>query len=117
VTGSGHVAFNDGREFVDSLSPAVVDSLVAYGNRVGLMSLPDTIQGGSPLCRNHATDHPTILLDLFGANPKRMLYYTGCYTGAGAHSGSEPMLVLQAFAARMDTLTLATRWIRPARRR
>jgi hypothetical protein len=117
VTGNGLVAFNDGRELVDSVSPSVIDSLMAYANEAGLMFLPDTIHNGSPHCRDFATDHPTIHLDLFGAKPKRMLYYTGCYTGAAVHAPSDPMRLVTSFAAQVDTLTRAIRWIRPTRRR
>ena len=90
---------------------------MAFARAIALLSLPDTIVGGSPYCQDEATDHSTILVDLFGADSKRMLYYTGCYTGTGFHAASDPMRRLTSFAAKIDTLTVATRWIRPASRR
>jgi uncharacterized protein DUF6438 len=117
VDGTGRVAFDDGRVLADSVSPSIVDSLMAFARDIGLLSLPDTIVSGSPYCQDEATDHSTITLDLFGAKPKRMLYYTGCYTGTRLHAASDPMRRLKSFAAKVDTLSLATRWIQPARRR
>jgi len=117
LSSTGQVAFNDGDVKTDTVPVAVVDALLAYANAMDIRSLPDTIDHGSGHCRDYATDHPSIEVSLFGAEPKHMHYYTGCYTGAGFHAVSNPMHAVKAFAARMDTLTGATRWIRPASRR
>ena len=114
---TGQVTFDDGRAIRDSVPPSVMDSLVAHARALGLRSLPDTIDRGSPHCRDYATDHPGIRLSFYGVEPRHMHYYTGCYTGGGVHAGSGAMQAVKRFAARMDTLAGATRWIRPSWRR
>ena len=116
LSSSGQVTFDDGEVKSDSVSPAVVHALVDYARELDLRSLPDIIDRGSEHCPDYATDHPTIHVALFGSEPKRMRYYTGCYNGTGMHAASGPMQKVEAFAARMDTVTGATRWIRPRRR-
>ena len=123
VSAGGGVAFEShnpgvqGRVATDSLGPGVMDSLIALAERIDLFALPDTIDGTPPHCWEKRTDHPTVRLNVFGVRAKRLDYYTGCYTREGVLRVSTPVQQLMAFAAAMDTLTQAHRWIRPARGR
>lgn len=117
VSRTGEVLFssrNPGEEHlaaIDTVEAWVTDSLASEAGRSGFFSLPDRIP-----CQTMASDHPTITIGVFGARTKRVVYYTGC------HLGSDPSLAsalrgLPQLAARVDTLTRASRWIRPARLR
>ena len=98
----------------DSLGDSVLADLARRASDIPLASLPDTIALDAKLCPVHATDHPTIVLGIFGATSKQVVYYTGCYAAPG--EGPVPALEkLREFATAMDTLTRAARWIRPGR--
>lgn len=113
---TGQIAFDDGEVKTDSVPAAVVLALVAYARELDLRSLPEVIDHGSDHCPNYATDHPSLHVSFYGSEPKQMRYYTGCYTSTEPHVASSAIQRLEAFAARMDTVTGATRWIRPGRR-
>jgi hypothetical protein len=118
VAFESHNPGEQGRVATDSLGPGVMDSLIALAERIDLFALPDTIDGSAPHCWEKRTDHPTVRLNVFGVRAKRLDYYTGCYTrGRPPYIVSTPVQQLMAFAAAMDTLTQAHRWIRPARGR
>jgi len=55
-------------------------------------------------------------MGLFGRETKRVIYYTGCDL---SHDPSMALTLkeMQQLASRVDTLTGAGRWIRPARLR
>ena len=63
-----------------------------------------------------ASDAPTLTMGLFGRETKRVIYYTGCDL---SHDPSMAVTLneMQQLASRVDTLTGASRWIRPARPR
>ena len=118
VSRTGEVSFvsrNPGEQGVSALDTVeawVSDSISIYAVRLGLFSLP-----GSLHCRtNVATDHPTITIELFGRPTKRVVYYTGCDL-SHEPSMAAALREMQQLASRVDTLTGAVRWIRPARRR
>ena len=118
VTATGAIAFEshnprDRTRGVDSIGPGVMDTLMARAHALGLFSLPDKIVRGLPHCGAFMTDHPSIRIDLFGSHRKTFDYNTGCYREMGTQA-SEPMQQLEAFAAAIDSLTGADRWIRPA---
>lgn len=100
----------------DTVAAWVVDSLAAEANRTGFLTLPDSVVPGAPLCENVATDHPTITIGLFGASTKRVVYYTGCHLAAG-HAMAPVLRDMQSLATRIDSLTGAGQWIRPAGRK
>ena len=100
----------------DSVATWVTDSLMAQARSSGFFVLPDNI-AGSPLCTDSATDHPTITVTVFGAPTKRVVYYTGCYLRGGDHASAPSLIALGRFAADIDSLTGARRWIHPAGRR
>ena len=89
----------------------VFDSLALHLSRIGFSRLPDNIEE-SALCSSSATDHPTVIVSLFGTSAKRVVYYTGCKTEALDKTTSAPVALGQ-FAAGMDSLTGAHRLIRP----
>ncbi len=112
------VSRNPGESFSasDAVAAGVADSLMAQARSSGFFALPDSI-AGSPLCPDYATDHPTITVTVFGAPTKRVVYYTGCYLLSGDHTNAPSLLALGRFAANIDSLTGARRWIHPAGRR
>ena len=90
--------------------------LLAMAERIGFYDLPDRIdESDSTWCPDHATDHPTDIGTIYsGASRKRVVYYTGCYTGAGEHTVAEPLGRLRRFYAAVDSVAGSSRWIRPA---
>ncbi len=93
-----------------------MDSVMAAARALNLFALPDTVAPGSPFCTLPATDHPYIGIAFFGAPPKRMYYYTGCYEDTSLRQ-SDAMIRVRRFAARMDSLTHVSKWIAPPRSR
>jgi uncharacterized protein DUF6438 len=111
-----HNPSEERRTAIDTVPPWVADSLTYEAARIGFFALPDRIDAGSPLCPMLASDHPTITIGVFGRATKQVVYYTGCYLPGNL--GRAPSLeALGRLAARIDTLTRANRWIRPARSR
>lgn len=123
VSRAGKVLFvsrnpgEQGVSAVDTVGAWVSDSISIYAVRLGLFSLPDSITPGSLHCRtNVKTDGPTITFEVFGRLTKRVVYYTGCDLSRQP-SMESALREMQHLASRIDTLTRAVRWIRPARRR
>jgi hypothetical protein len=103
----------------DTVEAWVPDSLAAHLVRVGFRNLPDQI-AGSALCPEPVTDLPTITVAMFGQHTKRVTYDTGCFLRfdfSTTFTVAPSLVALRQFAVRMDTLTGAHQWIRPARRR
>jgi hypothetical protein len=101
---------------VDTVGSWVSDSISRDAFRLGLLTLPDSIIPGALHCRSVRTDYPTITIGVFGRQTKRVVYYTGCDLSAEP-SMEAAAKEMQQLASRIDTLTGAVRWIRPARRR
>jgi len=101
---------------VDSVPAATADSIRSWAERAGFFALPDSIDNGAPLCPDFATDHPTIILSIYGRPTKRVHYYTGCYLRSD-HTTHPVLESLARLASRIDSATQARRWIHPARRR
>jgi hypothetical protein len=101
--------------FRETVPPPVVDSLQVLLERSGFWTLPDSMEG-TALCPDRATDHPTIIISVFGRPAKRIRYYTGCFLRSD-HTTAPALLALRRFAAQMDSLTGAYRHIRSAPRR
>jgi hypothetical protein len=121
VSRAGEVLFasrNPGEErvtAVDTVEAWVTDSLAIEADRSGFFDLPDRITA-APLCQTMRTDSPTITIGVFGPRTKRVVYYTGCNLGSDPSLASA-IRALPQLAARVDSLTRAGRWIRPARLR
>ena len=89
----------------DTVDAWVPDSLYARAVSSGFFNLPDTVQKDVQLCGMAATDHPTIIVKVYGQRTKHVVYYTGC---------SRPLAGMRDLAAMIDTLAQAQRWIQPA---
>ena len=104
-----------GTTAVDTIGTAIVDSLERYAERIGFFTLPDSVIPGRTHCELVATDHPTIAIAFFGTKNKIGSYYTGCRLAS-----DDPIVPafrgVQDLAGQIDSLTHASRWIRPARR-
>jgi hypothetical protein len=101
----------------DTVANATVDSIYALATRTGFYSLPDSINRRSAtFCPDYATDHPSIIVFLYGRPPKTVHYYTGCYLRSD-HTAHAALQDLRRLAGIIDSATGARRWIRPARRR
>ncbi|MEO7455182.1 MAG: hypothetical protein ABIY52_02905, partial [Gemmatimonadaceae bacterium] len=61
--------------------------------------------------------HPSIILGVFGARQKRVVYDTGCGLSVEHEITQSALASLHVLAAEIDTVTNARRWIRPSRRR
>ena len=102
---------------MDTVAAWVPDSLYVRAVRSGFFNLPDTIQNSRALCPLPATDHPTIRIKIYGQRPKHVEYYTGCYvTPTGPAGIASPLIAMRDFAAQIDTLAGAQRWIEDSRR-
>jgi hypothetical protein len=122
VSGDAEVRFTsanpDSIIAVDTVARWVVDSLAVLADRSGYWNLPDSIQHGTPACSVYRTDHPGMIVVIHGSRTKRVRFDTGCsdaLTGTG--ETNSPLVQLRRFGERIDSLTEAHRWIRPASRR
>src|SRR5881394_1605055 len=104
-------------EVHDTVPATVLDSLGRAAERLGFAMLPDTVATDRVLCKDLATDHPTIVVGVFGAQSKQVVYYTGCFTVCCEHTRARALRELANFARSIDTITRASRWIRPGRYR
>lgn len=98
---------------VDTIPMARVDALLDSVQRISFWTLPDVVRADSTLCPVFATDHPSIIVSIFGVEPKSVDYYTGCYTAN--HERAPSLRALSSFAEAMDSATSVARWTRPNR--
>jgi hypothetical protein len=117
VTFESRNRFEDRSQFSDSISPAALDAIAAQAERIGFASLPDTIDRHRAMCQDYATDHPTIIVGLFGARSKQVVYYTGCFVRCCEHERADALRNLAQLASDIDAATGARRWIKPGRAR
>ena len=103
----------------DTLNAVVLYFLEQRARSIEFDKFPANIAADRAMCRDSATDHPTIIIGLFGPGPysKLVEYYTGCYTVCCHHAVEESLHRLAEFAAQIDTATRSARWVRPSRRR
>src|SRR5215475_5512186 len=114
-TGEVHFQSHNNGERLDTtdhVAPATLDSLVGRAIQAGFFTLPDSIDHGSPLCWDYATDHPTLTLTFYGPSPKRVYYYTGCFLRSD-HTTPPSLEALGRLALVVDSATGARRWIHP----
>ena len=119
-TGEVHFQSRNNGERLDTtdhVAPATLDSLLGHAIQAGIFALPDSIDRGSPLCWDYATDHPALTLTFYGPSPKRIFYYTGCFLRSD-HTSPAPLEALARLASAVDSATGVRRWIhRNPRRR
>lgn len=107
----------DSLSATDTVPALTLDSLAALADRTAFHALPDRIDRQSPtFCPDYATDHPAMVVSMYGSRSKTVHYYTGCYLRSD-HTAHAALIDLRRLAAAMDSATGAKRWIRPARRR
>jgi hypothetical protein len=99
----------------DRIAPAGIRWLATEAVRIGFYSLPPVIADDRRLCRDLATDQPTVTLTLFrSAGASRVEDYHGC-VNAPDHSPVARVTALRELEVRVDSVAGSQRWVRPAR--
>ena len=119
VSRTGEVVFlsrypGDPRTVVDTVEKWVADSIARDASRLGFFTLPDSVTPGTLLCTEVVTDVPTITVGVFGSRTKQVSYYLGCVRPKDSVL-AQSLRNVPLLAARIDTLTRSSRWIRPGR--
>ena len=105
-----------------SVAPETLGELVSVGDRSGFFNLPTRVDLDRELCDVKATDHPSVIITVYGATTSVVQYYTGCYirssepasTGPAPGYARHPRLVrLATFANAIDSTLGSSRWVRP----
>ena len=91
------------------LPPPTLDSIARHAAAIGFASLPPVVTSDRTLCPTRATDHGTLIVALFGAQPKRVEYYLGCYVMPNAGAPMVPqvrpeLMRLRSMADAIDSL-------------
>ncbi|MGZ3333405.1 MAG: DUF6438 domain-containing protein [Gemmatimonadaceae bacterium] len=123
LSDSGEVRFesrnpgDEGRRAVDTVRAATFPALISRAEAVGFFDLPSDIAADSVLCHNRATDHPTVVVTVFGkTQTKRVEDYHGCFETV-EHETLPTITRLRAFEVEIDSALGSSRWVRPASRR
>ena len=115
---SGRIRYrNRGEDLVhtDSVAPGAVARLVARAEETGFFRLPERIMGDSALCSMVATDHPGVIVSIFGGGTSKTVdHYTGCNVEGRESPGPAPAIVrLIALEQAIDSTARVERWRRP----
>ena len=118
IEGSGRIRYrNAGDDDVqtDSIAPDAVTRLAKLAFEAGFYALPGRIMGDSTLCSMVATDHPGVIVSIFGrTSSKTVDHYTGCHVEGRESPGLAPAIVrLTALEGEIDSTANVTRWRRP----
>ena len=123
LSDSGEVRFesrnpgDEGRRVTDSVAAAAFPALISRARSIGFFDLPSMIADDSVLCRNRATDHPTVIVTIFTkAQTKRVEDYLGCFETV-EHEVLPPIARLRSFEVEIDSVLRSSRWVKPANRR
>jgi hypothetical protein len=123
LSDSGEVRFesrnpgDEGRRAVDTVTAATFPALISKATSIGFFKLPSEIAADSVLCHNRATDHPTVIVTVFGKpQTKRVEDYHGCFETV-EHETLPAITRLRAFEVEIDSALGSSRWVRPASRR
>jgi hypothetical protein len=100
----------------DAVAASALDTIERRAERFGFFDLPEDITKDPVLCKDRATDHPTIIVGLFGQRSKRVIYYTGCYAQCCEHSRAQRLQNFDRLATSIDSITDSSRWLKSARR-
>lgn len=108
---------DEGRIAEDTAERATLASLVSRARSIDFFDLPAEIAADTTLCRNRATDHPTVVVTIFTkTEATRVQDYLGCFETTS--HGVQPRIVrLRAFEAEIDSVLQSSRWVQPAARR
>ena len=108
---------DEARTAVDTAPATTLSTLASRARDIGFFDLPSDIAADSVLCRDRATDHPTVTTTIFaGKTTKTVVDYHGCFQ-ANDHSVLAPIGKLRAFENEIDSVLKSSRWVRPASRR
>jgi hypothetical protein len=123
LSDSGEIRFesrnpgDEGRRGADTVAAATFPSLISRARSIGFFELPSKIADDSVLCRNRATDHPTVIVTIFTkAQTKRVEDYHGCFETV-EHEILPPIAPLRSFEVEIDSVLRSSRWVTPANRR
>lgn len=123
LSDSGEVRFesrnpgDEGRRVSDTIPVSTFPALISRATSIGFFDLPSVISADSVLCHNRATDHPTVVVIIFGrAQTKRVEDYHGCFETV-EHETLPAITRLRAFEVAIDSALRSSRWVRPASRR
>jgi hypothetical protein len=106
-----------GRRVADTVAAATFPALISRARSIGFFDLPSMIADDSVLCRNRATDHPTVIVTIVTkAQTKRVEDYHGCFETV-EHAVLPPIARLRSFEVEIDSVLGSSRWVRPANRR
>jgi hypothetical protein len=108
---------DEGRIAEDTAAATTLSLLVSKARSIGFFELPAEIAADSVLCRNRATDHPTVVVTVFTrAETKRVHDYWGCFETV--ERGVVPQIArLRSYEAEIDSVLQSSRWVRPAGQR
>ena len=106
-----------GRIAEGTAAATTLSFLISKARSIGFFELPAEIAADSVLCRDRATDHPTVVVTVFTRDEvKRVQDYWGCFETV--EHGIVPRVArLRSFEAEIDTVLQSSRWVRPATRR
>lgn len=100
---------------IDTAARGTYASIIARARAVGFYELPAEIRKDPVLCRNFATDHPTVTTTIFaGPTTKQVVDYRGCFETV-EHEVLTPIQKLRAFEDEIDSTLHSSRWVRPNR--
>jgi hypothetical protein len=91
-----------------------VEALVRRAGAAGFFELPEEITADPALCRDRATDQPTVTVTIYrAAGVKRVVDYRGCAPAPAVEGRLER---LRALEAAVDSAAGSSRWARPGGR-
>jgi hypothetical protein len=106
-----------GRSGVDTMAPRTLPLLIAKAMAAGFYEMPPDISQDSTLCRDRATDHPTVVVTVFRrGDTKAVTDYQGCFETT-EHEVLPRIARLRSFENEIDSVLKSSRWVRPARGR
>jgi hypothetical protein len=95
---------------LDTVAPSTLPNMVRAAQTAGFFELPPEIAADSVLCPLRATDHATVVITIFGPEPRVVTDYLGCF--ATTERGTVPALTrLRAYEAEIDSVLGSSRWI------
>lgn len=122
VTNTGEIRFesrnpgDQARTGVDTVAAGTLPFLISRAMAVGFFELPQEIVRDSVLCRNRATDHPTVVVTIFmTSTAKAVTDYHGCFE-TREHGVVPRIERLRSFESEIDSVLQSSQWVRPARR-
>lgn len=96
---------------IDSIPPAVFDSLAALAAGSGFYRLPAKVARSRQLCQRQMTDAPREIVTMYwGTGKKRVDRYTGCFPDPADSASVRALRGLTGLAAAIDSVAGVERW-------